>query len=66
MATTKYDYRKIEEILKDVMDWLGKERFSTMKVTELEQHVRNRESTVRRRQIIISDSQRTKPSLDRC
>jgi hypothetical protein len=46
MAPTKYDYRKIEEILKDVMDWLGEESFSTLKVTELEQHVRNRQSTV--------------------
>jgi hypothetical protein len=38
----RYDYSKVEAILNETLTWLGPERFSAMKVTELEKAVRGR------------------------
>jgi hypothetical protein len=45
MAKPKYDYSKIEAVLNETMAWLSVERFSAMKVTELEKIVRTRAGT---------------------
>jgi hypothetical protein len=41
----RYDYTKISEILQNTLEWLGEERFSKMRVTELEKVIREREAT---------------------
>jgi len=43
---TKYDYNEVERILNETLTSLGPERFSTMKVTELEKVVRTRAGTM--------------------
>jgi hypothetical protein len=40
----RYDYTKISEILQNTLEWLGEERFSKMRVTELEKLIREREA----------------------
>lgn len=42
----KYDYAKINDVLKATLAWLGEGRFSTMRVTELEKVIRDREKTI--------------------
>jgi len=42
----RYDYGKVTEVLNDAVSWLGEERFSEMRVTELEKLIRDRERTV--------------------
>ena len=39
----RYDYTKISEILQNTLEWLGEERFSKMRITELEKVIRERE-----------------------
>lgn len=39
----KYDYEKIKQAIQNAAAWLGDERFSTMRVTELEKIIRDRE-----------------------
>ena len=41
----RYDYSKVTEVLQNTLQWLGEERFSTMRVTELEKMIREREAT---------------------
>jgi hypothetical protein len=41
----RYDYSKVTEVLQNTLNWLGEDRFSTMKVTELEKMIRERETT---------------------
>jgi hypothetical protein len=41
----RYDYNKISEVLQNTLEWLGEERFSKMRVTELEKIIREREGT---------------------
>jgi hypothetical protein len=41
----RYDYSKIEAVLNETLTWLGPDRFSAMKVTELEKVVRERAGT---------------------
>lgn len=38
----RYDYSTVEEVLNETLAWIGPERFSSMKVTELEKVVRTR------------------------
>jgi hypothetical protein len=40
----RYDYTKISEILQNALEWLGEERFSKMRVTDLEKTIRERET----------------------
>jgi hypothetical protein len=40
----RYDYDKIAEVLNNALAWLGEERFSKMRVTELERLIRERET----------------------
>lgn len=42
----RYDYSKIADVLQSTLQWLGEERFSTMKVTELEKMIRERETSI--------------------
>jgi hypothetical protein len=41
----RYDYSKVSEVLENTLQWLGEERFSKMRVTELEKMIRERETT---------------------
>ncbi|KRQ99309.1 hypothetical protein [Bradyrhizobium valentinum] len=41
----RYDYTKISQVLERTLEWLGEERFSKMRVTELEKMIRERETT---------------------
>jgi hypothetical protein len=41
----RYDYSKVSQVLQNTLDWLGEERFSKMRVTELEKVIRERETT---------------------
>lgn len=41
----RYDYSKVSEVLQNTLNWLGEDRFSTMKVTELEKIIRERETS---------------------
>lgn len=41
----RYDQNKITEILTNTLNWLGEERFSKMRVTDLEKLIREREKT---------------------
>jgi hypothetical protein len=40
----RYDYSKITGVLENTLQWLGEDRFSTLKVTELEKMIRERET----------------------
>jgi hypothetical protein len=40
----RYDYSKVTDVLQKTLEWLGEERFSTIKVTELEKMIRERET----------------------
>lgn len=40
----RYDYSKVSQVLQNTLDWLGEERFSKMRVTELEKVIRERET----------------------
>ena len=40
----RYDYTKVSEVLQKTLDWIGEERFSKMRVTELEKVIREREA----------------------
>lgn len=42
----RYDYDKISEVLQKTLEWLGEERFSKVRVTELEKMIRERETAV--------------------
>ena len=41
----RYNYDKVTDVLNSALSWLGDERFSKMKVTELEKLIRDREKT---------------------
>ena len=41
----RYDYKKVNEVLANTLNWLGEERFSKMRVTELEKLIREKEKT---------------------
>jgi hypothetical protein len=40
----RYDYSKVTGVLENTLQWLGEERFSKMRVTELEKMIRDRET----------------------
>jgi hypothetical protein len=42
----KYDYTQITNILQRTLEWLGEDRFSQMRVTELEKIIRDRETAI--------------------
>lgn len=41
----RYDYSKVIEVLESTRQWLGDEQFSTIRVTELEKMIRERETS---------------------
>jgi hypothetical protein len=41
----RYDYDRVSEVLENTLQWMGEERFSKMRVTELEKMIRERETT---------------------
>lgn len=41
----RYDYTKVSAVLENTLQWMGEERFSKMRVTELEKAIRERGTT---------------------
>ncbi len=41
----RYDYSKVHEVIANALNWLGEDRFSKMRVTELEHLIREKEKT---------------------